>query len=372
MADWLKNLHEIVTKNRTAFGMAGSAMSKDGFGAGGAAFAQGAQYDDRRALAEQKRLQEAQQVADKKAMMQKLMTSDNSPSWMRNLSQSKIDWMKFNPEVFDSAMAADILQQMKPKTGAKREMMKDRNGINRFVDSGEEVFGGVQANDKNYAPIKLFNPETQQLEYAIPSYNQATGETETHFLGQTPHDTLDDKTQAKIDAARGVSDVKGQSAREDKWINAGFAAAESLPDIKRSIELLDKVATNGFQASIMDAQNYLGREIGDKGELHALLAQNVLDGLSAFTGAISEGERTFIERMAASIGKGNDINQRQLRRLMRIAENAVDRAEDTIIKRGGVDMQFNLDRLNSPTGSASPSKEWAPTGYGNVKIRLKN
>jgi hypothetical protein len=141
--------------------------------------------------------------------------------------------------------------------------------------------------------------------------------------------------EAKLTTAQALTDIATKAkrneafsakeiARIDDAIEKGMAAASSLPDIDRGLELLQTVKTGGLTANAKAITDFFGTTSGDVGELNNILAENVLAGLSAFTGAISEGERAFIEKMNTSLTQGTGFNIAQLNRLRSIYKREVD------------------------------------------------
>lgn len=114
-----------------------------------------------------------------------------------------------------------------------------------------------------------------------------------------------------------------QVGRLDNAIETGLSAVSSLPDINRGLELLQQIETGGMTARAKEITDFFGTTSGEIGELNNILASNVLAGLSAFTGAISEGERQFIERMNTSLTQGTGFNIAQLNRLKNIYNREV-------------------------------------------------
>lgn len=167
-------------------------------------------------------------------------------------------------------------------------------------------------------------------------------------LGLSPGDVIDQKKQEEIVKAEGAANKERLVTTEkrlQKVIQATLPASDKLIDINRGLEILSSTDTGGF-ASIKrnfgDKFNINTENITNLGELNTILAQDVLAGLSAFTGAISDGERKFIESMSAGIGRGTAVNTRQLKRLKTILERAVRRGEKAAKESGD---QFILDEL---------------------------
>ena len=115
-----------------------------------------------------------------------------------------------------------------------------------------------------------------------------------------------------------------QVQRLDEAIEKGLTAASSLPDINRGLELLSQIDTGGLTARAKAVTDFFGTTSGEIGELNNILAGNVLSGLAAFTGAISEGERDFIAQMETNLTQGTGFNIAQLNRLKNIYQREVN------------------------------------------------
>jgi len=89
------------------------------------------------------------------------------------------------------------------------------------------------------------------------------------------------------------------------------ATSDALVTLHRLRELNAAVETGGFTAQVAQAATDLfGVTPGDVGELNQLAKQRVIEGLASFTGAISEGERQYLENMQVSITNSEAVNDR--------------------------------------------------------------
>ena len=113
----------------------------------------------------------------------------------------------------------------------------------------------------------------------------------------------------------------------------GFAksqqeAVDSLPKIEvaignaeQSLELLTQIKTGGFTTAVVrSAQRFLGEEPQTQAEFNLLAGKTVLDNLSKFEGAISEGERMYLERLYQSLERSGGANQGILESLLQEAQ----------------------------------------------------
>lgn len=240
------------------------------------------------------------------------------------------------------------------------------------VDLGGEVVLPEQA--KVFAPTPIVTEDGIQT--VIPSVSG--GQVENLVVGRAPKVTPQGEVDLAIQKAQGVEQVKTDETRnrnrqkvqddtEAVFVANAFAASQELEDINRAIELIDVVKQGGFEAAKAQARDFLGDTSGDVGELRRLLAQNVLDGLSAFTGAISEGERDFLERISTSISTSRDVNERQLLRLKRIAEKSIRRGVSILERRAAQGDSAAQETLalfgqENPTAVTTTKRQEDPLG----------
>ena len=160
----------------------------------------------------------------------------------------------------------------------------------------------------------------------------AVGEAETQVLA----DREEELRAGKLTTAQALAEIElskkrnealtaDQVNRLDSAIETGIGAVNALPDINRGLELLKTVKTGGLDAKAKQVTDFFGTTSGDVGELNNILAENVLQGLSAFTGAISDAEREFIEKMNTGLAQGRGFNIAQLNRMRNIYQREVDK-----------------------------------------------
>lgn len=123
--------------------------------------------------------------------------------------------------------------------------------------------------------------------------------------------------------ARGTA----EEGRAQNIITEGLAAADSTSVLRRSLELLDRVGTGGFNRVSLAAKKLFGIEGADEGELSANLGKAVLSQLrSTFGAAFTEKEGQRLEAIEAGFSSSPETNRRLLKNALTIAERSAQRA----------------------------------------------
>lgn len=206
---------------------------------------------------------------------------------------------------------------------------------------------------------------------------KAAEEFKSQFL-QGGLGTLEQRTAAGIEAAGGKERAKTTAQRRQGYIDNGVEAAESLQNLKRTLELAKQVRTGGIQNLKQDAFNFLGIEgYADEGELRNLMGVAVLQQLKPIFGAAftnAEGQR--LERLMADFGKSRTTNVRLLKKAIEITERSVKRALRTAEEEGN---DFEAEEIRRAAGMLDDLKssqpQQPPTGWqttaSGVKFRVK-
>ena len=118
-----------------------------------------------------------------------------------------------------------------------------------------------------------------------------------------------------------------QITRMDEAVQQGLTSIDTLTDVNRGLEILKEVNTGGITVASKVVTDFFGSTSGKIGELNRILAQNVLDGLAAFPGAISDSERRFVERMKAGLSQGKEFNIAELNRLRNMLSRKIGEGE---------------------------------------------
>ncbi len=141
--------------------------------------------------------------------------------------------------------------------------------------------------------------------------------------------------QQAREAAR-TTGAKAEETRLQGIITQGQVVADGLPVLRRSLELLDVVATGGVirEAQLAFAKS-LGVETADQGEISANLGKAVLSQLRETFGAqFTEAEGQRLVAIEAGFGKNNQTNRRLLGQAIKIIEAKANRAIALARSRG--------------------------------------
>ena len=122
-------------------------------------------------------------------------------------------------------------------------------------------------------------------------------------------------------SAQGKSKAEGQEGRRQDVIASGISAAQALPNLKRTLDLLDKVQTGGYDKWRLQIKNTLGIESADEAEATNRMAKAVLSQLrETFGPQFTAVEGQKLEDIEAGIGKSTAGNKRIIEQLMAFTE----------------------------------------------------
>jgi hypothetical protein len=156
----------------------------------------------------------------------------------------------------------------------------------------------------------------------------------------------------------------GSEERAQGIINKGLDAANSTAVLRRSLALLDRVATGGFNRVAFATKKLFGVEGGDEGELSANLGKAVLSQLRAtFGAAFTAKEGESLKEIEAGFGSSVDTNKSLLNNALVIAENSAQKAIRRAELRGDYEtadeieaaLQFNLADIEAEFAEQNPS-----------------
>ncbi len=149
------------------------------------------------------------------------------------------------------------------------------------------------------------------------------------------------------DKAITVYQAGQEEKRNQTAIDNGLIAAESMPNIKRGLDLLKGIETGGFDNAKLAAKRFFGVEGADEGELSNRLAKAVLSQLRTTFGAqFTEGEGQRLIRIEAGFDKSPENNQRLLNQALLMAQGKVDIAVKIAESKGD---QSAIDQIKSWT-----------------------
>jgi len=183
----------------------------------------------------------------------------------------------------------------------------------RYKDKDNNIYAATEVRTKgggvriDYSPITPDAPENP-VGKLTP-------------IGGAYGETAPERLERGIEAA-------SEETKAEQFSKSQQVAVDNLPKIEvaignaeRSLELLQEIKTGGFTTAVVrSAQQFLGVEPKDQAEFNLLAGKTVLDNLSKFEGAISEGERMYLERLYQSLERSGGANQAILENLLQEAQ----------------------------------------------------
>lgn len=232
----------------------------------------------------------------------------------------------------------DISQITKAATGTGKKFTK---GAGVRTDLGGGKFAIV-------TPVldETTGEVTNQVS-AIPGQLVSTiGETPT-ALTERKIDEAGGKAAAVADVAietgeEIASEKKKGTAKQTRIqteIDSGLTAADSLPTLNRSLDILERMETGGIDNAILQGARFFGVESAEEAELSNSLSKVVLSQLRTIFGAAftaAEGERLI--SIEASFGKSTAGNLALLKQAKKLAERAARRGIKAAEKNGDQDL----------------------------------
>ena len=234
------------------------------------------------------------------------------------------------------------------------------------------------------SPAVIVRNPDGSLQQEIAILNKKTGEIETAvvpiggaLVGRQTGELPSEITQRRIFEAGGRAGAKAdveletsreiagqkkrgaaQEARLQATINEGFSAADNIPILNRSIELLNSVETGGIDRAKLAAKQFFGIEGADEAELSANLGKTVLSQLrSTFGAAFTEREGARLARIEAGFGKSVEGNKRLLRQTKRLMERVANRAIRAAEKSGDQGTADEIRKAMSFSLDVDPPKQ---------------
>ena len=249
----------------------------------------------------------------------------------RTVEERQIDKVKSQQKAFATYLSANY-----PNSGLDVLATEGVVTPANFKDFLAEKQGANLRQGKRYT----VRDEEGNMFAASTTFSNVTGAFDTVYtpLGTTTTDSpvgdIDIITEAGVSFAE-KEEAKIETANQIQT-NADFGKAQldalkakgevdgNLIGLQESLELVDSVRQGGPIANMtLSVQKFLGTTPADKAELEFRLASRMLSNLkSTFGGVISEGERTYLESISASIKKGSEANRAILTTLLEIAQRA--------------------------------------------------
>lgn len=297
--------------------------------------------------------------------------------------------------------------------GQREQMIRDRVEVLRRQERDprdtESLLGKDQAAqdfDLQTTQLALLSPEQRvevmkgrDLKVYAPEVDPDTGEI--FFPGYDPAadkglriavpgakgQTPAEKAQQEISIARQKSDIEAQgkerqaagkfkAKREHEDIDAGYAASQAVPNLKRSIDLLGEIKTGGINAVSLKAKQFFGIEGADEAELINAMNKQVIAQLRPVFGAqFTKAEGDWLKAIEASERKSTAGNIRLLERGLKLATKRAEIGKKAALQAGDYrraqDMQDFLNSDLTPQGQQNEPSAAAASKPASGQKRLR-
>ena len=218
---------------------------------------------------------------------------------------------------------------------SREEAMKIALDAKKKRDGGGKVLSGRSAGqykdeDGNYYEKSIVRTDRGEEGRWLPI---STGAPPSPVGKVTPvggayKETAGEKTGRDVITAGGTTEA-------EEFAKLRIEAVDSLPDIEstilsteNSLQVLETIRTGGWSTEVVRAASrFLGVTPRSEAEFNLLAGQQVLDGLKAFEGAISEGERNYLESLYQRLELSKGANRGILELMLDTANRALRDAE---------------------------------------------
>lgn len=242
-----------------------------------------------------------------------------------------------NPEfnVFDQKQQSGYLRMAEAFNVSREEAMdialkarERREGTGKV--SSSRSAGQYKDSKGNYYELSIVRTDQGEQSRWMPI---STGAPATPQGKVTPVGGAFKESAAER-VGRDVETAGGETEAQE-FAKLRIEAVDSLPQIEgtiqsteKSLEILETIKTGGWStAAVRAASRFLGVTPKSEAEFNLLAGQQVLDGLSAFEGAISEGERNYLESLYQDLKESKGANRGILELMLDKANRALRDAE---------------------------------------------
>ena len=140
--------------------------------------------------------------------------------------------------------------------------------------------------------------------------------------------TSDERIEEAADQAAEIKKAEAWGDQVNNIYAAGFLAVEEIPKLEKVLAVVEDpdFTSGGLYNVLEEFQNFFGLGSADVGEFKEYTANILTQKLDAFTGAISNAEREYLERNLANFKQSPKINARLLRNILEGFKKAQEKA----------------------------------------------
>lgn len=166
-------------------------------------------------------------------------------------------------------------------------------------------------------------------------------------------------TAGEAEGAKGYAQLRTEAIDSLPQIEAAIYSAE------KSLEVLNEIDTGGFSTAVVRAAtDFLGVTPGSEAEFNLLAGQQILRGLNAFEGAISEGEREFLASLYQRLERSNGANRAILLTMIDESRRLLRDAKARANSRTEQEYLDNRESYDAPLKKPNKKVSWSELQRG--------
>lgn len=228
--------------------------------------------------------------------------------------------------------------------------------------------GQYRDKEKNIYELSIQRTPEGEVQVWMPITKGAPSEPvgKVTPIGGAYSETAEGKMERDVTTAGGTTEA-------EEFAKLRIEAVDSLPQIEstiysteQSLELLDQIRTGGFSTAIVRAsQKFLGVETKTEAEFNLEAGKQVLAGLNSFEGAISEGERNYLESLYQDLTRSKGANRGILEVMMDRAQRALRDARTRANSNTFDEYMTNRESYGAPVKEPNRRVSWEDMSRGS-------
>ena len=230
-------------------------------------------------------------------------------------------------------------------------------GILQDIRNRQEDAQGISTPKAALSSAEIYKDENG-YQYQVTPTQDATGKVgvEVTPIGDAPEYTnqkliktggqfnltAEEDTERLIKKEFGVAESKAWSTVKLDVLKKASESENLVSSLERALEIAESndFESGGFSRIKENFKEFVGMGDPTAAEFQRIAAENLLGALGNFTGAISEGERKFLEQNLVSLSRSKEVNVRLLKRLIEKV-GLVSEYGQEVVRRSRIGRPFN-------------------------------
>ena len=185
-------------------------------------------------------------------------------------------------------------------------------------------------------------------------------------IGGAYGETAGQKMERDVTTAGESEGAKGYAQLRTEAIDSLPQIEAAIYDAEKSLEVLNEIDTGGFTTAVVRAAtDFLGVTPGNEAEFNLLAGQQILKGLNAFEGAISEGEREFLASLYQRLERSEGANRAILLTMIDESKRLLRDAKARANSRTEQEYLDNRESYDSPLKQPNKKVSWSDLNRGS-------